>query len=95
MPLLTMAILALTMIGSWAGYAQESSPDFNQEGISHYCFYNGKAYSVGSMLCVPQSKTALVCQSNTEAGTGPPAEPNKSGTARAIWKPKPSEITCK
>jgi Protein of unknown function (DUF1496) len=88
MPLLTMAVLALALTGASAGYAQESSPDFNQEGIANYCFYNGKAYSVGSMMCVPQSKTALVCQSTAE-------DQNKSGTARAVWKPKPSEIACK
>ena len=88
MPLLTMAVLALALIGASAGYAQESSPDFNQEGIANYCFYNGKAYSVGSMMCVPQSKTALVCQSTAE-------DQNKSGTTRAVWKPKSSEIACK
>jgi hypothetical protein len=49
MPLLTMAILAMTIVGSWTGYAQESSPDFNQEGMSYYCFYNGKAYSPGGV----------------------------------------------
>jgi hypothetical protein len=37
MPLLTMAVLALALIGARAGYAQESSPDFNQEGIANYC----------------------------------------------------------
>ncbi len=88
MPFLTMAILALSLIGTCAGYAQEASPDFNQEGIANYCFYNGKAYSVGSMLCIPQSKTALQCQSTAE-------EQNRSGTARAVWKTKQSEITCK
>jgi Protein of unknown function (DUF1496) len=88
MPLLTMAVLALALTGASAGYAQESSPDFNQEGIANYCFYNGKAYSVGSMMCVPQSKTALVCQSTAE-------DQNKSGTTRAVWKPKSSEIACK
>jgi hypothetical protein len=40
------------------------------------------------MMCVPQSKTALVCQSTAE-------DQNKSGTARAVWKPKSSEIACK
>jgi Protein of unknown function (DUF1496) len=88
MPLLMMAVLAVALIGAHAGYAQESSPDFNQEGIANYCFYNGKAYSVGSMMCVPQSKTALVCQSAAD-------DQNKSGTARAVWKPKSSEIACK
>jgi Protein of unknown function (DUF1496) len=88
MPLLTMAILAFCLMGSCAGYGQEASPDFNQEGIANYCFYNGKAYSVGSMLCIPQSKTALQCQSTAE-------EQNRSGTARAVWKTKLSEITCK
>jgi hypothetical protein len=88
MPLLAIAILALTVMGTCAGYAQESSPDFNQEGIANYCFYNGKAYSVGSMLCVPQSKAALLCQSTAE-------EKNKSGTTRAVWSSKLSDIACK
>jgi hypothetical protein len=82
-----LAALALTLIATCA-YGQEPSMDFNQEGMAHYCFYNGKPYSIGSMLCIPQSKSAIVCQSNAD-------EQNKSNPGRAVWKPKPSDITCK
>ena len=82
------ALFVMTVLGTCAARAQEGVRDFNHEGMSNYCFYNGKAYSIGSMMCIPQSKTALVCQTA-------PEEQNKSGTARPVWKPKPADVTCK
>ncbi len=88
MPWYVMTVVILSAMGPLVGWAQEASPDFNQEGLAHYCLYGGKAYSVGSLLCIPQSKTAVVCQVSEE-------EQSKSGIARAVWKTKVSEIACK
>jgi hypothetical protein len=88
MPWFVMAVVILSAVDPVAGLAQEGSPDFNQEGLAHYCLYGGKAYSVGSLLCIPQSKTAVVCQASGE-------EQTKSGIARAVWKTKVNEIACK
>jgi hypothetical protein len=88
MPWFVMTAVILFAMGPLVGLAQVASLDFNQEGLANYCLYSGKAYSVGSLLCIPQSKTAVVCQASTE-------EPSRSGPARAVWKPKGSEIACK
>jgi hypothetical protein len=83
-----MTVVILSAMGPPVGLAQEASPDFNQEGLANFCLYGGKAYSVGSLLCIPQSKTAIVCQVNAE-------EQNGSKIARAVWKTKVGEIACK
>jgi hypothetical protein len=85
---LVMTVVILSAMGPLVGLAQEASPDFNQEGLANYCLYGGKAYSVGSLLCIPQSKTAIVCQVNAE-------EQNGTKMARAVSKTKVGEIACK
>jgi hypothetical protein len=79
----------LWMICACQGQAQEAPlPPLNQEGINLYCIFNSRLYSVGSILCSPQSKATLICESNAD-------EQNKSGTSRAVWSRKPAESQCK
>ena len=80
---------ALSIIASCQGHTQEAPlPPLNQEGINLYCIFNSRVYSVGSILCSPQSKATLICESNAD-------EQNKSGTGRAVWSRKPAEPQCK
>jgi hypothetical protein len=84
--------LTLLIIASCTGQAQQlpsppPAPNI-QESVIHYCFFNSQIYSVGSILCVPQAKAALVCQSTAE-------DQNKSATGRAAWRTAQHEIQCK
>ena len=86
----TVLGLTLLIIASCPVHAQEPPlPPINQEGINHYCFFNSRIYSVGSILCVPQAKVTLICESTAE-------EQNKSATGRAVWRTtKTAEAQCK
>jgi len=81
--------LTLSIIASCQGHTQEPPlPPLNGEGINLYCIFNSRVYSVGSILCSPQSKATLICESNAD-------EQNKSGTGRAVWTRKAAESQCK
>jgi len=54
----------------------------NPEGVTDYCYYDGRLYSVGARLCVPgvnQNSYTLVCQSQDE-------DKNASKTGHAVWR---------
>jgi hypothetical protein len=89
MRVLAVSMATLSMLVSQAAYSQEPGlPAVNIEGVGSYCFFNSRMYSVGSQLCIPQAKTAIVCQSSAETQ-------NKSGTGRAVWTPNPPGTSCK
>jgi hypothetical protein len=77
------------MIASGLGHTQEPAlPPISQDGVNHYCIFNSRIYSVGSILCVPQAKVTLLCVSTAE-------DQNKSATGHAVWRTKTADAQCK